>query len=133
MLESVSPSGKQQSAKFYDGVFKLIAAADGATELDLMGGDFAACSTKGARLLASASRASASTKTVRDLWGDGHGVFTTKGRYAAATVRGTIWETVDRCDGTLVKATRDSVDVTDLQTGKVYSITAGHAIVILAP
>ncbi len=133
LLESISPSGKQQSAKFYDGVFKLVSAPGGATELDLMGGDFGACTTKGVRRLAAASRPSASTKSVRSLWGNGHGTFTTAGRYAAATVRGTIWETVDRCDGTLIKVTRDSVAVTDLQTGKVYTIAAGHAIVILAP
>jgi hypothetical protein len=40
------------------------------------------------------------------LWGSGKGQFRTKGRYAAATVRGTIWLTADRCDGTFVRVRR---------------------------
>ncbi|MGZ4331685.1 MAG: hypothetical protein ACXVXL_27240, partial [Solirubrobacteraceae bacterium] len=43
------------------------------------------------------------------LHASGHGKFRTKGRYAAATVRGTIWTTADRCDGTLVHAIKDTV------------------------
>jgi hypothetical protein len=48
---------------------------------------------------------------IRELWGSGHGDFTTKGRYGAASVRGTIWLTQDRCDGTYFRVTKDSVTV----------------------
>ena len=41
-------------------------------------------------------------KPPRKLWGDGRGRFRTRGRYGAATVRGTKWLTDDRCDGTFV-------------------------------
>jgi ferric-dicitrate binding protein FerR (iron transport regulator) len=51
----------------------------------------------------------------RQLWGDGRGRFRTRGRYGAATVRGTKWLTDDRCDGTLVRVKRGKVDVQDLQ------------------
>jgi len=51
---------------------------------------------------------------VRALWGDGKGSFRTRGRFAAATIRGTRWLTADRCDGTLVRVVKGSVTVRDL-------------------
>jgi hypothetical protein len=50
---------------------------------------------------------------VRRLWGDGKGRFQTRGRYSAATVRGTRWLTEDRCDGTLTRVRRGVVEVED--------------------
>ncbi|MBV9594001.1 MAG: hypothetical protein JO147_09460, partial [Actinobacteria bacterium] len=44
---------------------------------------------------------------------DHGGKFRTTGRYSAATVRGTVWETIDRCDGTLTVVTRGIVAVRD--------------------
>jgi hypothetical protein len=44
---------------------------------------------------------------------DNHGRFRTRGRYSAATVRGTVWDTTDRCDGTLTAVHRGVVMVTD--------------------
>ena len=52
-------------------------------------------------------------KAVRRLWGDGKGRFRTRGRYSAATVRGTRWLTVDRCDGTVTRVIRGAVEVED--------------------
>jgi hypothetical protein len=52
-------------------------------------------------------------KRVRRLWGDGHGSFRTAGHYSAATVRGTRWLTEDRCDGTLTRVVRGTVEVED--------------------
>ena len=51
---------------------------------------------------------------MRKLWGDGRGRFRTRGRYGAATVRGTRWLTLDRCDGTKVRVVRGKVAVKDL-------------------
>jgi hypothetical protein len=62
------------------------------------------------RATASATR----RKSVRKLWGDGRGRFRTRGRYSAATVRGTRWLTADRCDGTVTRVVRGSVAVEDL-------------------
>jgi hypothetical protein len=50
---------------------------------------------------------------VRRLWGDATGRFRTNGRYAAAAVRGTVWLTEDRCDGTLIRVRTGRVQVTD--------------------
>jgi len=52
-------------------------------------------------------------KRVRRLWGDGHGRFRTEGHYSAATVRGTRWRLVDRCDGTITRVLRGEVEVED--------------------
>jgi hypothetical protein len=52
-------------------------------------------------------------KKVRKLWGDGKGRFRTSGHYSAATVRGTRWLTEDRCDGTLTRVVRGTVEVED--------------------
>jgi hypothetical protein len=70
-------------------------------------GDFSVCKRK----KASASLAE-NARTVRRLWGNGKGRFRTAGRYASATVRGTIWLTADRCDGTYVQVTSGIVQVT---------------------
>ena len=79
----------------------------------LRGGRFSGCPRLGdapagaRRLVASASR---SRKRVRKLWGrDRGGRFRTHGRHSQATVRGTRWLTVDRCDGTLTRVTNGAV------------------------
>ncbi len=61
---------------------------------------------------------------MRSLWGNGHGSFTTKGRYAAATVRGTVWHTSDRCDGTNVTVAEGSISVLDLVTNQTIIVNA---------
>ena len=47
----------------------------------------------------SRARAAQKKPKSRKLWGDGKGKFRTKGRYAAATVRGTRWLTQDTLRG----------------------------------
>jgi hypothetical protein len=96
---------------------------DGTTQLVLLGGDFSICKVtkKTTRHTASAA---AKTTTVRALWGNGKGKFQTKGRYAAATVRGTIYYVADRCDGTLTLVREGTVSVLDLVLKKTVSVTA---------
>jgi hypothetical protein len=57
---------------------------------------------------------------------DNGGNFRTRGRYSAATVRGTVWDTTDRCDGTLTVVHRGTVDVYDFVLGKTITVHAGH-------
>ena len=63
---------------------------------------------------------------------DNNGKFRTKGRYSAATVRGTFWETEDRCDGTLTIVKRGSVNVQDFKTRKTIIVRAGHSFLAAA-
>jgi ferric-dicitrate binding protein FerR (iron transport regulator) len=58
---------------------------------------------------------------------DNHGQFATKGRYSSATVRGTVWTTSDRCDGTLTTVQRGTVAVFDFGTRKTITLHAGHS------
>jgi hypothetical protein len=115
---------------FYAGRFALAGGRDtnGAalTELRLTGGDFGICKR------ALAARAKPKPKVVRQLWGNGKGHFRTKGRYASATVRGTVWLTQDRCDGTLVKVMQGRVAVTSLKTHKSVTIGAGRSRLVRA-
>jgi hypothetical protein len=123
-VTTLSPTGATQSAQFHSGVFELEQVKNGVTELVLKGGDFATCSTKGPRRLAAAPP---STAVVRQLWGNGKGIFETEGRYAAATVRGTIWDTQDRCDGTRVVVKQGVVAVLDRSHHTTVTVTAGHS------
>ena len=68
----------------------------------------------------------------RRLWGNGRGRFRTRGRYGAATVRGTKWLTDDRCDGTLVRVKRGVVAVKDLQRPrkKAKLVEAGEELFV---
>jgi hypothetical protein len=55
------------------------------------------------------------------------GKFRTSGRYAAATVRGTAWDMIDRCNGTLTVVHRGVVSVHDLRLRKTVTVRAGHS------
>jgi Ca2+-binding RTX toxin-like protein len=95
------------------------------TQFGLQGGDFSVCPTAAGRK----ARASAvtRTRTVRSLWAKGKGSFRTKGRYASATIRGTKWQTVDRCDGTLVRVAQGAVAVRDLVKKTTTVVRAGRS------
>jgi hypothetical protein len=92
----------------------------------LTGGNFAACKTK-------SLRTGKTPPPVRKLWGKGKGHYRTKGRYAAATVLGTWWATVDRCDGTLIIVKQGVVTVQDIVTKKNHTVTAGHSYLAKTP
>lgn len=44
-----------------------------------------------------------------------------------ATVRGTLWQTVERCDGTLTRVRQGVVVVRDLRLRRAVRVTAGHS------
>jgi len=113
------PSGRRQSAVFSKGIFKVVQRdrARRLTELRLVGPAPAPCASK-----VGASR----TQRSRGLWGRGKGRFRTRGRHGAATVRGTVWRTIDRCDGTLVIVRRGAVDVRDFARRRTVTVRAGH-------
>lgn len=59
-----------------------------------------------------------SKKVLQTLNENEHGNFATKGKYSAATVRGTQFSVTDRCDGTLTVVKRGTVVVTVNRTRK---------------
>ena len=72
-------------------------------------------------------------KPVRRLWGNGKGRFQTRGRYSSATVRGTKWLVMDRCDGTLTRVVRGIVRVRDFRARKNVNVRAGRSYLAKAP
>jgi virginiamycin B lyase len=121
--------GRNQTGKFGGGLFTLRQprGACGRVDIYLRGGSFAGCrhvGTPGKATRASASRSS----RVRRLWGrDKGGRFRTHGRHSQATVRGTRWLTLDRCDGTLTRVTNGSVAVRDYARHRTVVVRAGHS------
>ncbi|MEA2272090.1 MAG: hypothetical protein QOI98_798, partial [Solirubrobacteraceae bacterium] len=126
-VTSSATTRKIQTVALDSGVFDIrqTAAKLAVTQFSLLGGDFSVCPAA-ARGTTSAI-AAAKPKTVRSLWANGKGQFRTKGRYATAAIRGTRWQTVDRCDGTLVRVTAGAVTVRDLVRKKSVVVKAGHS------
>ena len=121
--------GSRQTGRFGGGLFTLRQPrkACGRVDVYLRGGSFTAC--RHARARRSALRAGASaTRRVRRLWGhDNGGRFRTHGRHSQATVRGTRWVTVDRCDGTLTSVRQGAVSVRDFVRHSTVLVRAGHS------
>jgi hypothetical protein len=120
LISAADKGGKEQSAWFYDGIFKIsqTAGSKPITQLALAGPKLSCPRGK------AASAAQKKPKT-RKLWGDGKGKFRTRGQFSSATVRGTKWLVVDRCDGTLTRVVRGSVTVRDLVRKKTVVVRAG--------
>ena len=89
----------------------------------MKGGNFRVCATPSLRGAASAQRRL--SRVVRRLRARARGRFRTRGRHSAATVRGTNYEVIDRCDGTLTKVTRGTVLVRDFRRNKTIRLRAG--------
>ena len=128
-------SHKTQTGKFGGAVFKVTQAHSGLATLALVEGakfkgapTYASCTTKKGKAVTQA----VSKKTLQLLHGSAHGKFRTKGRYSAATIRGTIWTIADRCDGTLVHAIKDTVTVDDFVLHKTIALHPGHSYLALA-
>jgi hypothetical protein len=120
-LTSAAGGGKTQTADFYKGQFKITQTKGKKpiTQLEL----------NGTLSCAKASAAAKKKKKVRSLWGDGKGRFRTKGRRAAATVRGTKWFTQDTCDSTKITVKRGVVQVRDFVKRKNVTVKKGHSYV----
>ena len=80
-----------------------------------------------------ATIASLSSKTLQLLKVSGHGKFKTTGRYASATVRGTIYTVADKCNGTLTHVIRDTVLVDDFVRHKTILLHAGQSYLAKKP
>jgi hypothetical protein len=120
-ITSASPTGGLETANLAGGKFKVLQhGAKAGTELALEGGSFGVCKRR-------TQAATLAPVVVRGLWGNGKGDFVTEGRFGAATVRGTIWLTEDRCDGTLVAVRSGVVSVLDRVRHRTVLVTAGHS------
>ena len=121
--------GRTESGDFYNGEFTLTQDATGLATETLYGGNFAQCRPRRASARAYAAR----QRRVRYLSGRGRGRFRTRGRYAAATVRGTQWLTEDDCDGTYIKVTQSAVSVRDFPRRRTVTVRAPRSYFARAP
>jgi hypothetical protein len=117
------------SGTFSAGVFQALQSRSGLTTLSLKGSSFRSCAARAGR------RASAalSRRVIRRLRSNASGRYRTGARYSAATVRGTIWDTIDRCDGTLTKVKRGVVVVRDFRKRRNITVRAGKSYLARAP
>src|SRR5581483_2133772 len=119
--------GKTQTGTFGGAVFKITQAHNGLATVTLVenafkgGPSFKKCGGK------ASDASAASSRTLQLLKSSAKGKFATKGKYAAATVRGTKWTTADRCNGTQVHDATGSVAVTDLVRHKTIVLHAGQS------
>ena len=121
LISAANNRGGVQDAWFYEGIFRVSQTRGSAPITELaMAETLARCP----RAKRSASAAQKKPKT-RKLWGDGKGKFRTRGQFSSATVRGTKWVVIDRCDGTLTRVVRGSVTVRDTVRKRTVIVRAG--------
>ena len=124
-----------QSATFSAGLFTVLQrrARRAITELRLKGGDFRQCSAAAAASSSGSAQRRLRRRSIRRLRGRGRGRFRTRGRYSAATVRGTDYTVTDRCDGTLTTVRRGVVAVRDFRRRRTITVRAGRSYLARAP
>ena len=131
-IGSETINGVEQNAVVTGAVFRVDQdpAEKGMTDLTLQGGDFSDCGEDKAKTARAASKKRKGKGDVaRGIWAAGKGKFRTRGRHGAATVRGTRWAVVDRCNSTTVKVFEGIVDAQDLIRGTTVSVRAGERYV----
>ncbi|MGO9902372.1 MAG: hypothetical protein ACLP0J_22400 [Solirubrobacteraceae bacterium] len=142
LVAASSSHGKTQTGIFGGAIFGIAQDRTGLTKgltvLSLLEGAFPGAPTyascpKAAPDDATARAARLSPKVLQALHAtDNRGKFGTKGRYSSATVRGTVWTTIDRCDGTLTSVQRGTVLVTVFATRKTITLHAGQSFLASA-
>ena len=126
---------RTQKGTFGGAIFRISQSGNGLATLSLVEGAFAGApsyATCQAHKASDATAAALSSRTLQLLHASAHGKFRTRGRYSAATVRGTKWTIADRCDGTLTHDITDSVAVTDFVRHKTIILHRGQSYLAAA-
>jgi streptogramin lyase/ubiquitin len=130
LTTAVDRHGHTQSATLWGGAFVIgqIASQRGMTTFTLPGSHRGACSGRGRTSGRLAAAAATGHKPARSLWATDHGGhYSTRGQNSVATVRGTSWGTVERCDGTLTIVKRGAVSVRSTHSHRTVLVRAGHS------
>ncbi|HEX8977210.1 MAG TPA: hypothetical protein VF781_11905 [Solirubrobacteraceae bacterium] len=112
-----------QSGEFYAGSFSMHQNRQGVVQAGLSGRP-TGCDVKSAARIA---RAPSSVK----LWGHVKGHFQTRGAFGSASVRGTIWLTENRCDGTYFHVVEGTLWIRDFTRHRSVILRRGQSY--LAP
>lgn len=135
LVTATGTKHKTYSGLFGGAIFKVSQTRSGSnkglTTLAIVEGAFtgapsyASCKAKAA-VDDPTAHAALSSRILQTLRASASGRFRTRGRYAAGTVRGTQWNTIDRCNGTGIHVITHSVLVTDLVKHINILVKAGH-------
>jgi hypothetical protein len=128
-------TGKLQTGVFGGALFSASQARagldKGLTTLHLLEGVFAGApsysSCPRAASEPGAAAAKVSSRVLQTLHASDRGRFRTRGHFSYGTPRGTTWDTIDRCDGTLTVVHRGTVAVFDFGRRKTIIVHAGHS------
>jgi streptogramin lyase/phosphodiesterase/alkaline phosphatase D-like protein len=130
LTTAVNTAGATQSATIWGGEFAVTQASAGqGMTTFVLAGARPSCAPRGngSHRTAVTARAKAE-KSSPTLWATDHnGQFSTRGQNSVATVRGTYWGTVERCDGTLTVVRRGVVSVRSLRTHRTVLVRAAHS------
>jgi hypothetical protein len=123
---------RTQAATLWSGTFVVHQrkGGQGMTQFTLAGGSFSRCprSAQAGSVHLAMAAAAPRHRRIRSLWAtDNHGHFSTRGQNSVATVRGTRWQTIDRCDGTVTAVSRGTVAVRVTGGHRSVLVTAGHS------
>jgi hypothetical protein len=127
-LTSARGRGRQQKGVFSGGRFQVRQrrSAGAFTELRLRGGDFSRC--EGATIRgASRGAVPAQRRIIRRLRARARGTYRAAGRHSAGSIRGTSFEIIDRCDGTLTRVFSGVVRVRDFRRRRTITVRAGKS------
>lgn len=130
MTNASGAGGRTFSGEFAGGIFQVLQKRrrGAVTELRLVGGRFGRC-VRGGAGRAIAARKRLSRRVARSLRAKAGGPYRTRGRESAATVRGTNWSTVDRCDGTVTVVGSGAVAVRDFRRRKTVVVRTGGSYI----
>ncbi len=132
LTASKGSSGELQNADFWGGVFIATQGKGDNKEVELKLAGRRMCERRDSagEPVATLSRKGPGG---RKLWGSGKGDYSTSGSHGSATVRGTTWLVVDRCDAsTLIKVIEGIVSVRDFVKDRSLTLTAGQQYVAKA-
>jgi hypothetical protein len=131
LTASKGASEELQSSHFWGGVFVATQNEGDNQTVGLKLAGRRMCERRGGKK--PTARISRSGHHGRKLWGSGKGNYTTSGSYGSATVRGTTWLVVDRCDSsTLFKVAEGTVWVRDFVNEKSLILTTGEQYIAKA-
>ena len=127
LTTAVDAAGKLQRATLWQGSFAVgQSPGHGMTTFTLPRPS--SCAASAGHAHSSTARAARAKAPPPALWAkDNHGQYSTRGQNSVATVRGTLWETIERCDGTVTLVKQGSVSVRDLHRHRTVLVHAGHS------
>ncbi len=119
-ITAATKQGGTQRTEFYKGQFNTSQAGNGLVTAKLEDAKFGSC--KGG-----SKSARGAPKKLARLWGNGKGKARTKGRRGSGTVRGTVWLTEERCDGTFFKVKKGKLQVRDFERKESVTLLRGES------